>query len=161
MQRSKLDMRGADAGAGGMSISSGMGASSSSSDASAMAQSTRVFWSGLRLDVPGEELIVGVERRGLCDGFFAVGIAVGAQATPTGCPSMGRASWRDEAQHDVNFSFMAVIVASLAWMLAVSQRRIHACPSLLGFITSSRVVASCRIVVVVSQPSSTRRRSPS
>ena len=32
MQRSRLDMRGADAGAGGMSIRSGMGASSSSSD---------------------------------------------------------------------------------------------------------------------------------
>ena len=42
-----------------------------------------------------------------------------------------RASWREEAQYDVNFSFMAVIVASLAWMLAVSQRRIHACSSLL------------------------------
>ena len=46
MHRSKFDIRGADAGAGGMSISSGtggasgMGASSSSSDASAMAQST-------------------------------------------------------------------------------------------------------------------------
>ena len=46
MQRSKFDIRGADAGAGGMSISSGsggasdMGASSSSSDPSAMAQST-------------------------------------------------------------------------------------------------------------------------
>ena len=36
MQRSRFDMRGADAGAGGMSISSGMGASSSSSDASSM-----------------------------------------------------------------------------------------------------------------------------
>ena len=46
MHRSKFDIRGADAGAGGMSIrsgsggASGMGASSSSSDASAMAQST-------------------------------------------------------------------------------------------------------------------------
>ena len=46
MHRSKLDIGGADAGAGGMSISSGssgasgMGASSSSSDASAMAQPT-------------------------------------------------------------------------------------------------------------------------
>ena len=46
MQRSKFDIRSADAGAGGMSISSGsggasgMGAPSSSSDASAMAQST-------------------------------------------------------------------------------------------------------------------------
>ena len=49
MHRSKLDIGGADAGAGGMLISShaggagasDMGASSSSSDASAMAQSTR------------------------------------------------------------------------------------------------------------------------
>ena len=40
MHRSKFDIGGADAGAGGMSIKSGMGASSSSSDASAMAQST-------------------------------------------------------------------------------------------------------------------------
>ena len=39
MQRSRFDMRGADAGAGGMSISSGMGASSSSSDTFSMAQS--------------------------------------------------------------------------------------------------------------------------
>ena len=29
-------------------------------------------------------------------------------------------------------AFMAARVASLAWMLAMSQRRIHACPSLLG-----------------------------
>ena len=39
-----------------------------------------------------------------------------------------------------------------AWMLATSQRRIHACPSLPRFITSSRAVVSCRIVVVVAQP---------
>ena len=49
-------------------------------------------------------------------------------------------------------AFMAARVASLAWMLAMSQRRIHACPSLLGFITSSNVAASCRIVVVVAKP---------
>ena len=36
----------------------------------------------------GEELIVGVECRGLCDGFFEVGIAVDAQATPPSCPSL-------------------------------------------------------------------------
>ena len=47
---------------------------------------------------------------------------------------------------------MAVMVPSLAWMLAMSQRRIHDCHSLLGFITSSRVAVSCRIVVVVAQP---------
>ena len=52
----------------------------------------------------------------------------------------------------MNFSFMAVIVPSLAWMLAVSQRRIHACSSLLRFSTLSRLAASCRIVVVVAQP---------
>ena len=44
------------------------------------------------------------------------------------------------------------MAATLAWMLAMSQRKIHACPSLLGFITSSRLAASCRIVVVVAQP---------
>ena len=42
---------------------------------------------------------------------------------------------------------MAVMVVSLAWMLAISQRRTHDCPSLLVFITSSRAV-SCNIVVV-------------
>ena len=74
---------------------------------------------------------------------------------------VGRASWWDEAQYDVNFSFMTAKVASLAWMLAMSQRRIHACPSLIGFSMSSRMAASCRNVVVVAQPSSTGRRSPS
>ena len=87
----------------------------------------RVFWSGLRLDVLGEELVTGMERRG--------------------------ASWREEAQYDMNFSFMAVIVPSLAWMLAVSQRRIHACSSLLRFSTLSNVAMNCRIVVaVMAQP---------
>ena len=53
----------------------------------------------------------------------------------------------------MNFSFMAVIVPSLAWMLAVSQRRIHACSSLLRFSTLSNVAMNCRIVVaVVAQP---------
>ena len=47
-------------------------------------------------------------------------------------------------------AFMAARVASLACM---SQRRIHDCPSLLGFITSSRLAASCRIVVVVASRS--------
>ena len=99
MQRSKLDIGRADA--GGMSIisgsggASGMGASSSSSDASS------TFGSGLRLDVLGEELVAVMECRGLCDGFFEVGIAVGTQWTPPSCPSLGRASWREEAQYDV------------------------------------------------------------
>ena len=35
---------------------------------------------------------------------------------------------------------------------ALSQRRIHACPSLPGFITSSNVAVSCRSVVLVAQP---------
>ena len=39
-----------------------------------------------------------MECRGLCDGFFEVGIAVG---TPPSCPSLGRASWSEEAQYDV------------------------------------------------------------
>ena len=42
-----------------------------------------------------------MECRGLCDGFFEVGIAVGTQWTPPSCPSLGRASWREEAQYDV------------------------------------------------------------
>ena len=39
---------------------------------------------------------------------------------------------------------MAARVASLAWMLAMSQRRIHDCPSLPGLSTLSRAAASCR-----------------
>ena len=69
MHRSKFDIRGADAGAGG---ASGMGVSSSSSDASAMAQSTGSF----RLGVLGEELIVGVECSGLCDGCLRASDAI-------------------------------------------------------------------------------------
>ena len=47
---------------------------------------------------------------------------------------------------------MAASVASLAWTLAMSQRRIHGCPSLPGLSTSSRAAAGCRIVAVVAQP---------
>ena len=47
---------------------------------------------------------------------------------------------------------MAARVALLAWMLAMSERGIHACPSLLGFSTLSNVAVSCRSVVVVAQP---------
>ena len=43
-------------------------------------------------------------------------------------------------------------VASLAWMLAMSQRRIHDCPSMPGLSTLSILAASCRSVVVVAQP---------
>ena len=55
----------------------------------------------LQIDVLGEELVAGMECRGLCDGFFEVGIAVGTQWTPPSCPSLGRASWREEARYDV------------------------------------------------------------
>ena len=48
-----------------------------------------------------EELVAGMECRGLCDGFFEMGIAVGTQWTPPSCPSLGRASWGEEAQYDV------------------------------------------------------------
>ena len=44
-----------------------------------------VFWSGLRLDVPGEELIVGVECRGLRHGIAELGVAACAQAS---CPRL-------------------------------------------------------------------------
>ena len=47
---------------------------------------------------------------------------------------------------------MAVRVASLAWMLAMSFGRIHDCPSLLESITSSRLAASRSSVVVVAKP---------
>ena len=46
---------------------------------------------------------------------------------------------------------MAARVSALAWMLAMSQRKTHACPSLLGFSTLSNVAVSCRIVVVVAR----------
>ena len=47
---------------------------------------------------------------------------------------------------------MAARVASQAWTLAMSHRRIHACPSLLGFSTLSMVAVSFRSVAVVAQP---------
>ena len=36
----------------------------------------------------GEELVAGMECRGLCDGIFEVGIAVGTQWTPPSCPRL-------------------------------------------------------------------------
>ena len=63
------------------------------------------------------------------------------------------ASRRDEAESTCGkAAFLAARVASLAWLLAMPQRRIHDCPSSLGFITSNRLATSCRIVVVVAQP---------
>ena len=62
-----------------------------------------------------------------------------------------RALWREEAQHDVRESGPhGGRVASLAWTLAMSQRMIHDCPSLLGFSMLSRVAASFKIVAVVA-----------
>ena len=78
MQRSKFDIGRADAGAGGMSISSGSGGASGMGDGSAMAQSTGVFWSGLRLDVPGEEIVTGMDCRGLFNGLAEFGVALRA-----------------------------------------------------------------------------------
>ena len=89
MQRSNLVMGGADAGAGGMSISSSsggasdMGASSSPSVASAHGPVHGVLGSGLRFDVPGEELAFGVELGGVSDGSFELVVAVCSQATPS------------------------------------------------------------------------------
>ena len=36
----------------------------------------RVFWSGLRLDVPGEEIVTGMECRGLFNGLAEFGVAL-------------------------------------------------------------------------------------
>ena len=85
MQRSRFDMRGAGAGAGGMSISSGsggasgMGASSSpsSSVSSAIAHIGGPSSAGVWCDVPGEEIIAGMERRGLFDCIPESAVAVG------------------------------------------------------------------------------------
>ena len=46
---------------------------------------------------------------------------------------------------------MAAMVASLAWMLARSQRMSHACPSLLG-VQHVVLAASCKILIVVAKP---------
>ena len=58
-------------GSGGAGAS-GMGASSSSSDASAMAHYTGCSGSGLRLDVPGRDLMEGFECPGLRHGIATV-----------------------------------------------------------------------------------------
>ena len=73
-------------------------------------------------------------------------------ATSQGCRYDVLRGWMKHSTTCGKAAFMAARVASLAWMLAMSQRRIHDCPSLLGFKTLSRVAASCRIVVVVAQP---------
>ena len=59
---------------------------SAPAQAARLAPVHRVFWSGLRLDVPGEEIVAGMECRSLLGGFFKVGIAVGTQATPSSRP---------------------------------------------------------------------------
>ena len=94
MQRSKFDIRGADAGAGGMSISSGSGGASGMGRVVfvvcriCQCPFHGVFGRGLGLDVLGEELIVGVECRGLCDGLAELGVAACAQAMPSSCPRL-------------------------------------------------------------------------
>ena len=141
MHRSKLDIGGADAGSGGMSISSG-------------------------LDGAGSGSTCLEKRRPL-----RRGIAVGTQWKPPSCPSLVlvtrvrdcarrpvddrrrqsgpeqllklRTATSQGCKHDIrNVARMAAMVASLAWMLAMSQRRIHDCPFLPGFITSSKAESS-------------------
>ena len=48
----------------------------------------RVFWSGLRFDVFGEEIIPSVERRGFRHSMAETVVAVCAQATPTSRPRL-------------------------------------------------------------------------
>ena len=81
-----------------------------------------VLGSGLRFDVPGEELAFGVELGGVSDGSFELVVAVCSQATPSCRPRQ-------------------VLLAE-----------VRDCPSLHGLSTLSRAAASCRIVVVVAQP---------
>ena len=74
MHRSKVDIGGADARAGGMSISSesgapGMGVSSSSSDASATVHG--VFGSGLRLDLKWASLWAHKRRQPVVHNWFS------------------------------------------------------------------------------------------
>ena len=91
MHCSKLDIRSADAGAGGMAISagsgdagmSGMGASSSSSDASAMANSTRSSGAG-----SGVMCFANNAQTACSNGLAEFGVGVGAQATPTSRPRL-------------------------------------------------------------------------
>ena len=81
MQRSKFDIGRADAGAGGMSISSssggasGMGASSSSSVPWPSPRGLRER-APARLDVLGEEIVTGMECRGLFNGLAEFGVAL-------------------------------------------------------------------------------------
>ena len=164
----------------------------------------RTLFSWVWCDVPGEEIIAGMERRGLFDCIAESSVVVGAQLAPSRAPDLAlgqdvrdcascpfcrglappwlvhgqafegvvkdgagkrgarlRLDAALEAAEDGhvaglqvrgNVARMAANVASLAWMLAMSQRRIHDCPSQPGLSTSSRAAASCRIVVVVAQP---------
>ena len=99
-----------------------------------------VFGSGLPLDVLGEELIMDVERRGLCDGFFKVGIAVGTQATLPSCPSLAKRSvtardahsaedWRRHAlfmakpSKEPSRTERASVVLACAWMQLLKLRK--------------------------------------
>ena len=94
MQRSKLDIGGADAGAGGMPITSGssgasgLGASSSSSDASAMAQSTRSSGAGSGSVCLEESSSWAWSAAALCDGLAELGVAACEQAMPPSCPRL-------------------------------------------------------------------------
>ena len=79
MHRSKLDMGGADAGAGGMSISSRSGGTDSTPQ-------------GLReralvRSVP-RQVASGVQLVGLCNSLAEIVVALGTQWTPPSCPSL-------------------------------------------------------------------------
>ena len=107
MQRSKFDIVGADAGAGGMSISSGsggasgMGASSSSSDASAMALSTGSSGAG-----SGSMFLAKSSSREWSAAASATASLKWASLWARNgrhpvVQACGRASWREETQYDV------------------------------------------------------------
>ena len=62
-----------------------------------------------------------------------------------------RASWREDLRARREGKRFAWLSVWPRWRGRWPCPRIHDCPSLLGFSTSSRVAASCRIVVVVAQ----------
>ena len=94
MQRSKFDIRGADARAGGMSISSGsggasgVGASSSSSVASAMAHSTGSSGAGSGSMCLEKSSSWAWSAAALFNDLVEFGVAACAQAMPSSCPRL-------------------------------------------------------------------------
>ena len=177
MQRSKFDIRVADAGAGGMSINSGsggasgMGASSSPSVARKRCHPVVHALFSSHKSVAARDALSAedwrrhalfmarpskepsrTERARVALACVWMQLLLRKTATSQGCKYDVLRGGMKHSTTCGKGARMAASVASLAWMLAMSQRRIHVCPSLPGLSTLSREAASCKIVVVVAQP---------